>query len=186
MSIEKSGFRNRNGREQSPRPTPERVLTLRRVLPGPVAGTQTRWAWRNGVPAEQPAANGEERLAPRSVHIEIVVGPAQAARVVELLRQLLPTRPGPRTATAVEQTSTLPATHFFGLTPREEDVLEQMMEGKSNRQIALDLGIALATVKTHVSNVLSKMDAESRTEAVSMALQQPSPAGRWPNFCVEP
>jgi DNA-binding NarL/FixJ family response regulator len=52
-----------------------------------------------------------------------------------------------------------------------------MIEGKSNRQIALELAIATATVKCHVSNILSKMGAESRTEAVAIALQHQLLAG---------
>jgi transposase len=46
------------------------------------------------------------------------------------------------------------------------------MEGKSNRQIAEELIVSVSTVKCHVSNILSKMGAKSRTEAVAMALRQ--------------
>jgi len=55
------------------------------------------------------------------------------------------------------------------LTPREEEILRQMMLGLSNKGIALRLNVAVGTVKTHVKSVLDKLDAASRTEAVAIA-----------------
>jgi two-component system NarL family response regulator len=55
------------------------------------------------------------------------------------------------------------------LTPREEEILRQMMLGLSNKAIALRLNVAVGTVKTHVKSVLDKLDAASRTEAVAIA-----------------
>lgn len=52
------------------------------------------------------------------------------------------------------------------LTPREMEVLFLMAEGKSNQEIADALFIALKTVKVHVSNILSKLDVQDRTQAV--------------------
>ena len=66
----------------------------------------------------------------------------------------------------------------FDLTDRERDVLELMVEGKSNPDIAEALMVSRSTVKFHVSNILSKLNAESRTEAVALALHHdliPSP-----------
>ena len=57
------------------------------------------------------------------------------------------------------------------LTEREQDVLVCMTEGLSNLQIAERLVISRSTVKSHVSNILSKLGAETRTEAVSLALR---------------
>jgi LuxR family maltose regulon positive regulatory protein len=56
-----------------------------------------------------------------------------------------------------------------GLTPREEEVLRLISRGLSNRQIAATLWIAESTAKVHVHNVLTKLGARSRTEAVSMS-----------------
>ena len=55
------------------------------------------------------------------------------------------------------------------LTPREEDILRQVMLGLSNKEIARKLALAVGTVKTHVKSVLCKLDARSRTEAVAIA-----------------
>lgn len=57
-------------------------------------------------------------------------------------------------------------------TTREQEVLALMVEGMSNAEIALDLVLSTATVKFHVSNILSKLGVRSRTEAVAMALQE--------------
>jgi DNA-binding NarL/FixJ family response regulator len=55
------------------------------------------------------------------------------------------------------------------LTPREADILRHMMLGRSNKGIALELNLAVGTVKTHVKSILDKLDAASRTEAVAIA-----------------
>jgi NarL family two-component system response regulator LiaR len=57
------------------------------------------------------------------------------------------------------------------LTQRELQVLQCMAKGLSNQQIAIRLSIAPATIKKHVSAILSKLNANSRTEAVAMAIQ---------------
>ncbi|HOA54412.1 MAG: response regulator transcription factor [Acetivibrionales bacterium] len=58
------------------------------------------------------------------------------------------------------------------LTAREKEVLKMMAEGLSNPEIAQKLFVSRSTVKFHVSSILSKLGAASRTEAVSKALQQ--------------
>jgi NarL family two-component system response regulator LiaR len=59
----------------------------------------------------------------------------------------------------------------YDLTPREIEVLELLVKGLNNAQIAATLDISPATVKAHVSNILSKLGASSRAEAVSLAIQ---------------
>ncbi len=58
------------------------------------------------------------------------------------------------------------------LTPREFEVLRLMAEGLENRVIAERLGLSVATVRVHVQNVIEKLDAHSRLEAVVRANDQ--------------
>ena len=58
------------------------------------------------------------------------------------------------------------------LTPREREVLQLIANGLPNKVIAVRLGVSLHTVKFHVASILSKLDAESRTEAVTMAARR--------------
>ncbi|MFO8037615.1 MAG: response regulator transcription factor [Anaerolineales bacterium] len=58
------------------------------------------------------------------------------------------------------------------LTNREVEVLQIVAKGKSNREIAEDLTISETTVRTHVSNILSKLHLASRTEAALYALKE--------------
>jgi NarL family two-component system response regulator LiaR len=57
------------------------------------------------------------------------------------------------------------------LSPREREVLALMVQGLSNPDIADRLVVGRSTVKFHVSSILSKLGAASRTEAVAMAVQ---------------
>lgn len=57
------------------------------------------------------------------------------------------------------------------LTEREMEVLLCMARGLANQEIAEELFIALKTVKTHVSNILAKLDVQDRTQAVVYAFQ---------------
>ncbi|WP_018659519.1 response regulator transcription factor [Allofustis seminis] len=58
------------------------------------------------------------------------------------------------------------------LTNRELEVLSLIAEGKSNQEIADELFITLKTVKTHVSNILFKLEVQDRTQAAIYALKQ--------------
>jgi NarL family two-component system response regulator LiaR len=58
------------------------------------------------------------------------------------------------------------------LTERERDVLALMVTGMNNSEIADRLVVSRSTIKYHVSNILSKLQATTRTEAVAYALQQ--------------
>jgi two-component system NarL family response regulator len=58
------------------------------------------------------------------------------------------------------------------LTQRELDVLQQLAQGRSNKDIARRLSITEGTAKTHVKSILTKLDAISRTEAVAVAHQR--------------
>jgi NarL family two-component system response regulator LiaR len=57
----------------------------------------------------------------------------------------------------------------LGISKREFEVLELIVAGLSNQDIADRLFVSTSTVKTHVSNVLAKLDASRRTEAIARA-----------------
>jgi two-component system NarL family response regulator len=57
------------------------------------------------------------------------------------------------------------------LSARELDVLRLIVKGKSNKQIAADLGVAEGTVKIHINNMLNKLGVSDRTQAATFALQ---------------
>ncbi|WP_026695923.1 response regulator transcription factor [Peribacillus kribbensis] len=57
------------------------------------------------------------------------------------------------------------------LTSRESEILLLMAQGKTNQEMADELFIALKTVKVHVSNILSKLDVQDRTQAVIYAFK---------------
>jgi len=58
------------------------------------------------------------------------------------------------------------------LSPREMDVLRLLADGKSNKRIADALGLREATVRTHVSNILSKLGVDDRTQAATEAIRR--------------
>jgi NarL family two-component system response regulator LiaR len=57
------------------------------------------------------------------------------------------------------------------LTTREREILRQLIQGLTNAEIAQRLAIRPSTVKNHMSNILSKLGASSRTEAATLALK---------------
>lgn len=58
------------------------------------------------------------------------------------------------------------------LTARELNTLERIVAGRSNKEIAFDLHISEATVKSHVNSLLGKLNAEDRTQAAIIAVQR--------------
>lgn len=77
----------------------------------------------------------------------------------------------PEAAQSLVETANLPPPPGLDLTEREREVLLLMIDGLSNTQIAGRLTVSPSTVKSHVSNILSKLGVASRTEAVTLALR---------------
>jgi len=63
------------------------------------------------------------------------------------------------------------------LSPREHEVLELMLAGKSNKDIARILRVSVETVKTHVHNILNKLQVRNRAEAIALASGRPRCSG---------
>ena len=77
----------------------------------------------------------------------------------------------PEAAQALVHAASQPPTPGNDLTEREREVLALMIEGWNNTQIAGKLTVSSSTIKSHVSNILSKLGVASRTEAVTLALR---------------
>jgi NarL family two-component system response regulator LiaR len=92
---------------------------------------------------------------------------AQAIRFAHAGRATL----SPEAAQALVHAASQPPAPGSDLTERERVVLALMVEGLNNTQIAGRLTVSPSTVKSHVSNILSKLGVASRTEAVTLALR---------------
>ena len=117
-----------------------------RLLPALEAGA-AGYLLKNSQPAELARAV-------RAAHSgEAIIDPTVAARLVHALSD----RPQ---GSALDQ-----------LTGRERDVLTLIASGRSNKRIALELGISEKTVKTHVGHVLAKLGVTDRTQAAVLAVR---------------
>ena len=92
---------------------------------------------------------------------------AQAIRAAHAGRATL----SPEAAQALVHAATQPPPPGHDLTERERAVLALTVEGLNNTQIAVKLGVSPSTIKSHVSNILSKLGVASRTEAVALAVR---------------
>ena len=92
---------------------------------------------------------------------------AQAIRSAHAGRATL----SPEAAQSLVESANLPPSPGLDLTEREREVLALMIEGLTNTQIAGRLTVSPSTIKSHVSNILSKLEVASRTEAVTLALR---------------
>jgi DNA-binding NarL/FixJ family response regulator len=99
-----------------------------------------------------------------------VVGAVRAAQRGEVHLDPTVARKLTRALVAPQRTAT-------GLTPREREILVLVGQGKSNRDIAAALVISERTARTHVSNVLTKLDLASRTQAALWAVREGLVAG---------
>lgn len=70
------------------------------------------------------------------------------------------------------QTKFEPAKPDAGLSPREKEVLQKLVQGKSYKMIASDLDISYVTVRFHMKNIYDKLHVNSMTEAVAKAVQE--------------
>lgn len=96
---------------------------------------------------------------------EAALNPAMAARVMAEFRR---TSQSPGSATASE-TNAERQSDLDELTPREQEVLTLIVQNLSDKEIAAALSISLYTVKSHVRNILAKLQVNNRREAARLA-----------------
>lgn len=110
---------------------------------------------------------GARAVLPRNAEAAEIIAAVEAAAAglvvlrPEMLARVLPLAPAEEVGVPRE-----------GLTAREVEVLTMLAEGEGNKQIARRLGISEHTVKFHVGSILGKLNASSRTEAVTAGLRQ--------------
>jgi DNA-binding NarL/FixJ family response regulator len=144
---------------------------------------QTLWSSSEGLPAlvlltdssDGAAAldalrYGARAVLPRDAQPEEIVAAVQAAATglsvlhLDMSAPLLPYLTGLGRSEAATQTE--------ALTPREVEVLSMLAEGAGNKIIARRLGISEHTVKFHVGSIMGKLNASSRTEAVTAGIRR--------------
>jgi DNA-binding CsgD family transcriptional regulator len=109
------------------------------------------------IPAELPKAIPPLRveIADRQLTLRLIIEP-QSARYLLLLEE----QPiGQSLALAI-----------LGLSPREAELLNGLIQGKNNQALAEQMGITTATVRKHLENLYRKLDASSRAEAIAAAI----------------
>jgi two-component system NarL family response regulator len=97
---------------------------------------------------------------PKSCEKDLIV---QAIRAVAAGARFLPPELARRLAERNAQVS---------LSAREIEVLRLIAQGKANKQIATELAVTEATIKTHIAHILFKLDAPDRTRAVTVAMER--------------
>ena len=112
-------------------------------------------------------------ILPRSATRNEIVGAigAVTSGLAVLPRALLPMLLDGALAAAADELPERDGAAGVSLTPRELEVLAAMVDGASNKAIARRLDISFHTAKFHVAAILAKLDADSRTEAVTRAAQ---------------
>ena len=91
-----------------------------------------------------------------SIDGEIVVAPELTSTLAKIVRG--------------GELESVESSRFASLTPRELDILRELAEGQSNKEIARALDIAPGTVKLHIRSILRKLDVRSRVEAAVVAV----------------
>jgi NarL family two-component system response regulator LiaR len=154
------------------------VVLMDLVMPG-MDGAQATSVIRENCPEIQVIALTsfkEEELVQRAMRagaIGYLLKNVTADELAQAIRSAKAGRPtlAPEAAQALIRATTRPPEPGSDLTAREREVLALMVEGLTNPEIADRLVVSRSTIKFHVSSILSKLGASSRTEAVALALQ---------------
>src|SRR5712691_6384605 len=133
------------------------VLPVVALIDNPTAGWAAH-ALRSGAKSILPREAGSEEIAAaiQAAHRGLVLlDPAIAQQIIE----------------RVGSPATQIPPSYENLTPRENEVLAMLAEGLANRAIAYRLGVSDHTIKFHISSILDKLGASTRTEAVTLGLR---------------
>ena len=155
------------------------VVVMDLVMPGMDGATATR-AIREACPQTEVIALTsfrEEELVQNALQagaLSYLLKDVSADQLAEAIREANAGRStlAPEATEALIHAATQPKTRDYNLTPREREVLALMAEGLHNPEIAERLVVSRSTVKFHVSSILGKLGASSRTEAVAVAIQE--------------
>jgi DNA-binding CsgD family transcriptional regulator len=93
-----------------------------------------------------------------------VMSPEEASGLAIALADAIANAPAP--------TRTVTPARSYGLTPREQDVLRLLVEGRSDREIGEALFIGTRTVQTHVAKLFAKLEVNARAEAAAVAVRR--------------
>lgn len=164
----------------------ERVLTLRpdivlmdNVMPiktGAQATAEILAQWSQAKVMIVTSFIDDDKLYPalEAGAVSYILKTSNAKQIADAIRKTMAgetvLEPEATTKVMARMRGTAPALHDH-LTDREMEVLLCMTRGLANQEIAEELFIALKTVKTHVSNILSKLEVQDRTQAVVYAFQ---------------
>jgi NarL family two-component system response regulator LiaR len=154
------------------------VVLMDLVMPG-MDGAAATQAIRENCPDIQVIALTsfkEDNLVQRTLKagaIGYLLKNVSADELVNAIRAAHAGRPtlAPEAAHVLIQASQKPRSIGDDLTTREREILSLLVAGLSNPDIAEQLVVSRSTVKFHVSSILSKLGVSSRTQAVTLALQ---------------
>lgn len=153
-----------NLRELMPAPFVEPILEGLRIVGTTAKGIARHIAWIDDEGAHEcearlvPASDGAVLVIVRELHVDDLLGePSILAELDPAARAL---------------SSRTVGTNGYHLTSRELTVLEFVTNGAADKEIATQLGVSVFTVNKHVSNILRKMGASSRTEASTRTLRE--------------
>ena len=122
-------------------------------------GAEAALGGQAGPPGRADREAAAERLR-RAEPLADRLGARPLAQSIMSLARRAGLQPGPRTRAREDR---------LGLTDRELEVLRLVAAGRSNREIAAELFISAKTASVHVSNILAKLGAATRTEAAAIA-----------------
>ncbi|WP_295049547.1 response regulator transcription factor [uncultured Paracoccus sp.] len=142
----------------------EGIVTLRRQLPDvPITMIS---ADMDGAMISAAMAAGAQGYISKSLGREALV---DSLRRMWEGEHITPEGYAPDQACAEDEAKAELARRFATLTPQQMKILRLICQGKANKEISYDLSIAEATVKTHITAIMSKINARRRTQAVLLA-----------------